>query len=90
MSASPDPEQTFLFVADGANGWVHILDRATLQVVSRVGGRKGHQAREFFHLHSFDSDSKGNFFIGEVNDGHRYYRWRFTGMGAPENMTLPQ
>jgi len=89
LSASPDPEQTFLYVADGGNGWVHILDRETLQVVSRVGGRKGHNAREFFHLHSFASDSRGNIFIGEVNDGHRYYRWRFTGMGAPENMTLP-
>ena len=89
LSVSPDPDQTFLYVADGANGWVHILDRETLEVVSRVGGRKGHNAREFFHLHSFASDSSGNFFIGEVNDGHRYYRWRFTGMGAPQNTTLP-
>ena len=29
-------------------------------------------------------------FIGEVNDGHRFYRWRFTGMGQPQNMELPQ
>ena len=33
---------------------------------------------------------KTSVFIGKVNAGHRYYRWRFTGMGAPENMTLPQ
>ncbi|MDA1186079.1 MAG: hypothetical protein O2930_15750 [Acidobacteria bacterium] len=89
LASSPDPDQTFLYVADGANAWVHILDRATLDVVSRVGGRKGHNAREFFHLHSFASDSRGNFLIGEVNDGHRYYRWRFTGMGEPQNTTLP-
>ena len=67
----------------------HQVVRRALQVVSRVGGRKGHNAREFFHLHSFASDSRGNFFIGEVNDGHRYYRWRFTGMGASQNTTLP-
>ena len=89
FAASPDPDQAFLYVADGANGWVHVLDRETLDVVSRVGGRKGHNAREFFHLHSFASDSMGNFFVGEVNEGHRYYRWRFTGMGAPQNTTLP-
>lgn len=89
FATSPDPDQTFLYVADGANAWVHILDRATLDVVSRVGGRKGHNAREFFHLHSFASDSQGNLFIGEVNEGHRYYRWRFTGMGQPQNTTLP-
>ena len=82
LAVSPDPDQAFLYVADGANGWVHVLDRETLEVVSRVGGRKGHNAREFFHLHSFASDSMGNFFVGEVNEGHRYYRWRFTGMGA--------
>jgi len=89
FAASPDPDQAFLYVADGANAWVHILDRSTLDVVSRVGGRKGHNAREFFHLHSFASDSTGHLFIGEVNEGHRYYRWRFTGMGAPQNTGLP-
>ena len=90
FATSPDPEETFLFVADGANGWVHILDRAAMRTVSRVGGRKGHNAREFFHLHSFETDSKGHMFIGEVNDGHRFYRWHFTGMGQPQNMELPQ
>ena len=89
FSVSPDPDQTFLYVADGANGWVHVLDRTTLEVVSRVGGRKGHNAREFFHLHSLAADSRGNLFIGEVNEGHRYYRWRFTGMGSPRNTALP-
>ena len=89
LAVSPDPDQAFLHVADGANAWVHVLDRATLDVVSRVGGRKGHNAREFFHLHSFVSDSVGHLFIGEVNDGHRYYKWRFTGMGAPQNTALP-
>jgi hypothetical protein len=79
---SPDPEQTFLYVVDGANGLVHVLNRETLEEVQQIGGHKGHNAREFFHAHSFGTDSKGNIFIGEVNDGQRYYRWRFTGMGT--------
>ena len=31
--------------------------------------------------HSFAVDSKGNLFIGEVNDGQRYYRLRVQGHG---------
>ncbi len=27
FGTSPDPEQTFLFVVDGSNKWVHVLDR---------------------------------------------------------------
>jgi hypothetical protein len=89
LATSPDPEETFLYVVDGANSWIHILERETMRVVSRVGGRKGHNAREFFHLHSFATDSNGNLIIGEVNNGQRFYRWRFTGMGAPSNTELP-
>jgi hypothetical protein len=51
-----------------------------------VGGHAGHNAREFFHIHSFAIDSKGNLFLGEVNNGMRYYRYAFKGMGpAPAN-----
>jgi plastocyanin len=30
--------------------------------------------------HSVVADSKGNLFIGEVNNGQRYYKYAFTGM----------
>jgi hypothetical protein len=55
-----------------------------MQQVSTVGGHAGHNAREFFHAHSFAADSKGNLYIGEVNNGMRYYRYRFVGMGPAE------
>ena len=54
------------------NATGHLLD----------GGHAGHNAREFFHAHSFAADSKGNLFIGEVNDGQRYYKYAFKGMGS--------
>ena len=50
--------------------------------MENIGGHAGHNAREFFHAHSFAVDSKGNLFIGEVNDGMRYYRYAFKGMRA--------
>jgi hypothetical protein len=58
------------------------MNSQTVEIVENVGGHAGHNAREFFHAHSFAVDSKGNLFIGEVNDGQRYYRWAFKGMRA--------
>jgi len=82
---SPDKEQRFLYVVDGSNKWVRILNRRTLEIVDSVGGRAGHGAQEFFHIHSMAADSKGNIYLGEVNQGQRYMKYAFTGMGAPAN-----
>ena len=80
---SPDKEQRFLYVVDGSNKWVRILNRKTLEIVDSVGGRAGHGAQEFFHIHSMAVDSKGNIYLGEVNQGQRYMKYAFKGMGAP-------
>jgi DNA-binding beta-propeller fold protein YncE len=82
FAVSPDPEQRFLYVVDGSNKAVRVLNRQTLQQVSSIGGHAGHNAREFFHAHSLaGADTKGNIYIGEVNDGQRYYKYAFKGMG---------
>jgi len=83
FAVSPDKEQKFLYVVDGSNKAIRVLDRRTLETLYSVGGHAGHNAREFFHIHSFASDSRGNLFLGEVNNGQRYYRYAFKGMGAP-------
>jgi hypothetical protein len=66
---------------------VRVLNRQTLEAVWSIGGHAGHNAREFFHIHSFASDSKGNLFFGEVNNGQRYYRYAFKGMGSAPSTT---
>jgi DNA-binding beta-propeller fold protein YncE len=81
FAMSPDKEQKFLYVLDGSNKAIRVLNRQTMEIVSNIGGHAGHNAREFFHAHSFAADSKGNFFIGEVNNGQRYYKYAFRGMG---------
>lgn len=81
FALSPDEEQRFLYVVDGSNKAIRVLDRQSLEIVANVGGHAGHNAREFFHVHSAAVDSKGNLFIGEVNTGQRYYRYAFKGMG---------
>ena len=62
FALSRDPAQRYLYVADGSNKAIHILDRRTLSLLDSVGGHGGHNARKFLHLHSLASqpDSKGN------------------------------
>jgi DNA-binding beta-propeller fold protein YncE len=81
FAMSQDKDQKFLYVLDGSNKAIRVLNRQTLEIVSNIGGHAGHNAREFFHAHSFAADSKGNLFIGEVNNGQRYYKYAFKGLG---------
>ena len=69
FALSRDPAQRYLYVADGSNKAIHILDRRSLTLLDSVGGHGGHNAREFFHLHSLASqpDSKGNLYVGSRN-----------------------
>jgi DNA-binding beta-propeller fold protein YncE len=90
FAVSPDKDQKFLYVVDGSNKAVRVLNRQTLQTVSSIGGHAGHNAREFFHIHSFAADSKGNLFLGEVNNGQRYYRYAYKGMGLDNSASSPR
>ena len=65
----------------GANKAIRVLNRQTLEILTSIGGHAGHNAREFFHIHGVAIDSKGNLFLGEVNNGQRYYKYAFKGMG---------
>jgi NHL repeat-containing protein len=82
FATSPDKAQRFLYAVDGSNKVIRVLNRQTMEIVESIGGHSGHNAREFFHAHSFAADSKGNLYIGEVNNGQRYYKYAFKGMGT--------
>jgi DNA-binding beta-propeller fold protein YncE len=90
FAVSPDKDQKFLYVVDGSNKAVRVLNRQTLQIVSSIGGHAGHNAREFFHIHSLAADSKGNLFLGEVNNGQRYYRYAYKGLGLDSSASSPR
>jgi DNA-binding beta-propeller fold protein YncE len=83
FTLSPDDGQKYLFVVDGSNKAVRIFDRRALNEVGDVAANAGHNAREFFHIHSAAMDSKGNLYLGEVNNGMRYYRYKLAGAVAP-------
>ncbi|CAN5839245.1 hypothetical protein BH11PSE13_BH11PSE13_16170 [soil metagenome] len=67
---SRDPQQRFLFMADGRNNQVATLLRETGEVVSTLG-RPGRYAGEFHWVHDMAIDSKGNLYAGEVDTGKR-------------------
>ncbi len=87
FALSPDKAQKFLYTVDGPDMWIRILNRQTLQIVDSVGGYGGHQLGAFYHVHSIaaNTDSKGNIYLGEVNEGQRFMRYVYKGMGAPSN-----
>ena len=78
---SPDPQQQFIYIPDGTNKKVQILNRQTLEVVGYFGGHGGHGAAQFFHIHSIATDSKGNIYLGE-SFGKRALKWSYKGMEA--------
>jgi DNA-binding beta-propeller fold protein YncE len=74
------PDNRWLYVADGSNERVAIMDRATLEVVGSFG-RPGSNAGEFYHLHSIAIDAQGNVLTGE-SQGYRVQRFLYKGVSA--------
>lgn len=79
IAFSPDPEQTWLYVADMMNSRIWILERKTHTILGAIG-RVGRQAGQFTWLHSIDTDSDGNLYATEVNTGRRVQKLVFTGV----------
>jgi DNA-binding beta-propeller fold protein YncE len=71
---SPDPEQAFIFLADGANNQIVTLNRQTGAVLSSFG-QGGRMAGLFKWVHNIAIDSKGNLYTAEVGTGRRAQRF---------------
>ena len=74
MVISPDSQQRYLYVADGANGEVYILSRSDGKKLGSFG-RTGRYAGEFKWIHNIDVDSKGNLYTAEVGFGRRIQKF---------------
>ena len=72
---SPDKEQKFIYMIDGMNGEVRIVDRASKDTLGRFG-RPGRQIGQFTALHNIAADRQGNIFTSEVNTGQRVQKFR--------------
>ena len=80
---SSDPEQRWLFVMERSSHQIVVLDRGTLEELTRFG-QHGDEIGEFYVLHDMTADSEGNIYSVEVNNiggtRKRTQRFTFTGM----------
>ena len=81
IAFSKDPQQKYIFMADGMNQRVHVIDRQSLQIVTSFGDG-GRQPGQFFGVHSIAIDSKGNLYTTETWEGKRLQKFAFKGVAA--------
>jgi DNA-binding beta-propeller fold protein YncE len=72
---SPDREQKLMYVMNGRNEQVHVLDHSSGKILSSFG-RPGHQAGNFTHGHTLAVDSKGNIYVAETATGRRVQKFK--------------
>ena len=86
IAFSRDPQQRFIYVADGANEHVYIVDRQSLEVLTSFG-TGGRQPGMFFGVHSIATDSKGNIYTTETYTGKRLQKFVYKGLAPVTTKT---
>jgi DNA-binding beta-propeller fold protein YncE len=79
IAFSRDPQQRYLYLADGENDRVHIILRETLELVTSFG-EGGRQPGEFYGVHSIATDSRGNIYTTETYRGQRVQKFVYKGL----------
>jgi DNA-binding beta-propeller fold protein YncE len=81
IAFSKDPKQRYLYLADGKNEKVYVIQRDTMEILTSFG-EGGRQPGQFFAVHSIATDSKGNIYTTETYEGKRLQKFVFKGVGA--------
>ena len=79
VAFSADPEQRFLYVASRSPARIWVFDRSTLEPLDSFG-RPGIAPGEFAVLHHMTTDSQGNLYTSEVQDGRRVQKFAYRGL----------
>ena len=79
MAFSRDPQQTYIYMANGVNETIHIVKRDTLEVLTTFGDG-GRQPGQFYGVHNLAVDSKGNLYATETYNGARIQRFLYKGL----------
>jgi hypothetical protein len=88
FALSSDPQQRFLYMIDGANHHVWILERQSLQVIARFG-QQGLFGGSLNIPHAIAVDGRGNIYVGENFDARRFQRFLYKGLGTPKAGVIP-
>jgi hypothetical protein len=81
IAFSKDPQQKYIYLADGANEKVYIIARDTMEILTSFGDG-GRQPGQFYAVHSIATDSKGNIFTTETYRGQRIQKFLYKGLAA--------
>jgi DNA-binding beta-propeller fold protein YncE len=79
IAFSRDAGQKYLYLADGKNERVYVMDRQSLEVLTQFGDG-GRQPGQFFAVHSIATDSKGNIYTTETYEGKRLQKFSYKGL----------
>jgi hypothetical protein len=79
MTFSRDPQQTYIYMANGVNQTIHVVLRSTLEVLTSFGDG-GRQPGQFYGVHNLATDSRGNLYATETYSGARIQRFLFKGV----------
>jgi hypothetical protein len=74
LALSRDAQQSYLYVADGTNNVVWILDRQSGKTLGSFG-RNGKYAGQFHWINAIAIDSKRNIYTGEVEQAKRIQKF---------------
>ncbi len=74
MVISKDPQQKYLFVADAHNDVVWTVDRQSGETLGYFGGN-GRLAGQLHFPNAIGIDTRGNVFVGEVDNGKRIQKF---------------
>jgi DNA-binding beta-propeller fold protein YncE len=80
IAFSRDPQQKYLYLADGKNEKIYVMDRQSLEILTSFGDG-GRQPGQFFAVHSIATDSKGNIYTTETYEGKRLQKFTYKGIG---------
>ncbi len=81
VAFSKDPQQKYLYMSDGRNAKIRIIDRQSLQELYNFG-EGGHYPGQFYSIHSIAIDSKGNLYTTETYQGRRVQKFVAKGVGS--------
>jgi DNA-binding beta-propeller fold protein YncE len=79
IAFSKDPQQKYIYLADGSNNKIHVILRDSLEVLTTFGDG-GRQPGQFYAVHSVATDSKGNLFTTETYRGQRLQKFVYKGL----------
>ena len=83
IAFSKDAQQKYIFLADGKNEHIYVMDRQSLEILTMFGGG-GRQPGQWFAVHSIATDSRGNIFTTETYEGKRIQKFVYKGMKGVE------